>query len=99
MSQNNFVIQDVVEHVYRESDYRAPKAIQHAIKKMVAKLWVFLLIMGLSAGIGYVAVYLPDSIEKQKESLGTGAIPGMPEGLDRLSDDQKRKLMQQMGGQ
>jgi hypothetical protein len=99
MSQNNFIIQDVVEHVYRKGDYRGLKAIQHALRKLVAKLWVFLLIMGLSAGIGYVAVYLPDSIEKQKESLGAGAIPGMPEGLDRLSDDQKRQLMKQMGGQ
>ena len=100
MSQNNFVIQDVVTHVYREDDYRSPKIIINTFKKLISKSWIFLLILALSAGIGYVAVYLPDSIAQKAESLGSGieGLEGMQESLQGLSDAQKKELYERYKG-
>lgn len=97
MSQNNFVIQDIVTHVYRENDYRSPAMILNTIKKMISKSWIFLILLALSAGIGYVAVYLPDSIAQKAESLDT--IEGLPGDLQDLSDTQKQELMKRFQGQ
>ena len=102
MSQNNFVIQDVVTHVYREDDYRSPKIIINTFKKLISKSWIFLLILALSAGIGYVAVYLPDSIAKKAESLGgiegLEGLEGLPKELQGLSDEQKKELYERYKG-
>lgn len=97
MSQNNFVIQDIVTHVYRENDYRSPAMILNAIKKMISKSWIFLILLALSAGIGYVAVYLPDSIAQKAESSDT--MEGLPGDLQDLSDTQKQELMKRFQGQ
>lgn len=97
MSQNNFVIQDVVEHVYREDDYRSSRALSNAVRKIFQKLWIFIIIIGLSAGIGYVAVYLPDTMAQRSESMESSG--GMPRELQGLSDSQKKELMKQFQGQ
>lgn len=97
MSQNNFVIQDIVEHVYKESDYRSSKIVKNTFRKMIKKLWIFILIIGLSAGIGYVAVYMPDKIAQEKKSLG--GMDGMQKKLQGLSDAQKKELLKQFQGQ
>ena len=99
MSQNNFVIQDVVTHVYREDDHRSPKIFLNTFRKLIGKSWIFLIILLLSAGIGYVAVYLPDSIAKKAESLGgIEGLEGLPEGLQGLSDIQKKELYERYKG-
>ena len=102
MSQDNFVIQDVVTHVYREDDYRSQKVFVSTFKKLIRKIWIFLIIMLLSAGIGYVAVYLPDSIAKKAESLGgiegLEGLEGMQEKLQGLSDAQKKELYERYKG-
>ena len=100
MSQNNFVIQDVVTHVYRENDYRSPRIFANTFRKLIGKIWIFLIIMALSAGIGYVAVYLPDSIAQKAESPGSGieGLEGMQKGLEGLSDAQKKELYDRYKG-
>ena len=100
MSQNNFVIQDVVTHVYRENDYGSPKITINAFRRLLRKSWIFLIILALSAGIGYIAVYLPDSVAKKTESMGgLGGLEGIPSDLQNLSDEQKRELMKRFQGQ
>ena len=100
MSQNNFIIQDVVSHVYREDDYRSQRIVRNAFRKILGKSWIFLIIMALSAGIGYVAVYLPDSVARKAESLGgLEGLEGLPSDLQNLSDEQKMELMKRYKGQ
>ena len=100
MSQNNFVIQDVVTHVYREDDYRSPNIVRNAFRKILSKSWIFIIILALSAGIGYVAVYLPDSVARKAESLGgIEGLEGLPGDLQNLSDEQKKELMKRVQGQ
>ena len=97
MSQNNFVIQDVVTHVYREDDYRSPKIFRNTFRKIISKIWIFLILLLVSAGIGYVAVYLPDSIAQKAGSSDT--MQGLPTDLQNLSDTQKQELMKRFQGQ
>lgn len=97
MSQNNFVIQDIVTHVYRENDYRSPKIFRNTYRKIINKIWIFLILLIVSAGIGYIAVYLPDSIARKAESSGT--MEGFPAELQNLSDAQKQELMKRFQGQ
>ncbi len=104
MSQNNFVVQDVVSHVYRKSDYGAHRVILHTFHKIMKKMWLFLIVIGLSAGIGYVAVYLPETMAKSSGSSSLGALGGMDkegmrEKFNNLSDEQKKDLIKQFGGQ
>ncbi len=97
MSQNNFVIQDVVAHVYSEDDYHPSRAVGNAFRKILRNSWIFLVIIGLSAGIGYVAVYLPDTIAQKAGSMESAV--GIPRELQGLSDTQKKELMEQFRGQ
>ncbi len=100
MGQNNFVIQDVVAHVYHENDYHSAKFCSHAMKRVFKKSWIFLVIVVLSAGIGYLAVYLPDSISRHAEKTGMESMMGgIPSQIQNLSDKQKREIMKQLGGQ
>jgi hypothetical protein len=100
MSQNNFVVQDVVSHVYCESDYGAHRVILNTLRKIIKKMWLFLVIILLSAGIGYVAVYLPETMARHSEpSLGGMESGEIKKKHDNLSDEQKKELMKQFGGQ
>lgn len=100
MSQNNFVVQDVVSHVYRKSDYSAPSVILNTLRNMMRKIWIFLVVILFSAGIGYVAVYLPETMARNAESFQGGIGGGdIKSKLDNLSDEQKRELIKQFGGQ
>ena len=97
MSQNNFVIQDIVTHVYRENDYRSPKIFINTFRKLIRKIWIFLIILLLSAGIGYVAVYLPDSVPRKTASLK--GMEGLPKDIQGLTDAQKKEILKQLKGQ
>ena len=102
MSQNNFVVQDVVSHVYRKSDYGAHRVILNTLRNMLRKMWLFLVVILLSAGIGYVAVYLPETMARNADASlgGVGMESGdLREKLNNLSDEQKQELMKQFGGQ
>ena len=99
MLSDNYVVMDVVQHVDDEKEYKRSRSFFRSLNKLKQKAWVFLIIVGLSSGIGYVAVYLPDQLETQSE--GMSAMPGSPEEMkskfDNLSEEQKETLMKAMG--
>jgi hypothetical protein len=112
MSQSNFIVQDVVKHVYDEKEYRPRRIISTTIKRMVGKAWLYIIILALSGGVGYLAVYLPDAMKSQASagngldaaSFLNGAGPGggnaMKDKLRGLSSEQKAALMEKyLGGQ
>jgi hypothetical protein len=65
---------------------------------------MFGLILAVSLGVGYSAVYLADSMNKsplEDDSSGLGALSKMAGGgaagaLGNLSDDQKKALLKQL---
>ncbi len=97
MSQNNFVIQDIVTHVYKEQDYHQKRVLTGTIRRLLKKVWLFCVLLVLSAGIGYFAVYLPDSIPKSENVLGSlDMLNKMPKDLNSLSDSQKKELYKKL---
>lgn len=92
MSRNNFIIEDIVTHVYRDSDYRPRNAFKNALKMLVRKLWLFLVIIALSAGVGYVAVYLPESLRAGSDE-SAGGLEDLKSNYQNLSDEQKQELL------
>lgn len=100
MSATNYVVRDMVHHIHDEHDYRAGKSVSGTFRKFKENFWVFILIICFSCGAGYVAVYLPDTLQAQKEKLeaAEGSLAGYQEKLSTLSNEQKAALMQQLGG-
>ena len=101
MSQSNFVVQDVVSHVYRKSDYGAHRVVLHTVRNLLRKMWLFIVVVALSAGIGYVAVYLPETMARKADNATLGGFDtgDLQSKFDNLSDEQKKELMKQFGGQ
>ena len=94
MSRNNFIIEDIVTHVYRESDYRPRNALKNALKMLLRKMWLFLVIVALSAGIGYVTVYLPQTLP-QRETETMEGLEGLKNNFQGLSEEQKQEILKQ----
>ncbi|MDD5673374.1 MAG: hypothetical protein PHC61_04370 [Chitinivibrionales bacterium] len=102
MSQNNFIVQDVVAHIHDEEAYQLKRSTGHIFHKIVKNFWMYGFIMALSLGVGYSAVYIADSSGKSAQQddvssmlsgLGKAAGAG---GLGSLSDDQKKALLKQL---
>jgi len=108
MSQNNFVVQDVVAHIHDEEDYQFKRSTGHIFQKITKNLWMYGFILALSLGVGYSAVYLADSANRPAQGDENSMISGLKAagaagGLGNLSNDQKRELLKQLqsagGGQ
>lgn len=97
---SNYVIRDMVTHIQDESQYRARRSASRTFRKLRQKFWLFFIIIGLSSGVGYLAVYLPDSIENQKANLESqmGDLSDYQSKFQNLSEDQKAAIMKQLGG-
>ena len=102
MALNNYVVRDIVQYIHDENEYRTRRSFSDVFDKLKANFWIFFIIVGLSGGVGYLAVYLPGMVESQQAKLessfgGTGT-EGMRSKFDQLSAEQKAQIMQQMGG-
>ena len=102
MASSNYVVRDIVQYIHDENEYRTGRSFSDVIEKLKTNFWIFFIIVGLSGGVGYCAVYLPSVIETQQSKLestfdGEGT-EGMRGKFNHLSAEQKAMLMQQMGG-
>jgi hypothetical protein len=102
MASNNYVVRDIVQYIHDENEYRTRRSLSDVFEKLKANFWIFFIIVGLSCGVGYCAVYLPGMIESQQAKLestfGDEGSEGMKSKFNKLSVEQKAQLMQQMGG-
>ena len=97
MADQKHNIQCIVEHTFQVSNEHSKVTVVNKSKNFLKKLLIFFGIIGMTAAIGYFAVYLPDSVPKQKEASGIEGIKGVPSEINNLSDEQKRKLKEYMG--
>lgn len=106
MSQSNLVVRDVIHHIERQDEYRSRRSLSRSIRKLMSKIWMFLIIVGLSSVVGFCAVYLPDRMSAASSMMNAPGVGSMSsqdfqskkDAFDQLSDDQKQKLMEQFGG-
>jgi hypothetical protein len=102
MASSNYVVRDIVQYIHDENEYRTRRSFSDVFEKLKANFWIFFIIVGLSGGIGYCAVYLPSMIDEQQAKLestfGGGGSGDMRSKFNQLSAEQKAQLMQQMGG-
>ncbi len=100
MTSNNYVVRDIVQYIHDDREYRSAHSFSGVFDKLKANFWIFVIIVGLSSGSGYLAVVLPSMIEKQQasiESMG-GNASVLREKFNKLSAEQKTQLLQQYGG-
>ena len=94
MAHKNFVIRDVVHHISHERDYRPNRAFSSIRHKFSRNFWIFFVIIAMSSGLGYLAVYLPDVLESRRSQTSTlmdiGRMSADPE---QLADTQKQQIM------
>jgi hypothetical protein len=102
MASNNYVVRDIVQYIHDENEYRTRRSFSDVFEKLKANFWIFFIIVGLSGGVGYLAVYLPNMVESQQAKLGSSfdeiGSEGTRSKFNHLSAEQKAMLMQQMGG-
>jgi hypothetical protein len=102
MASSNYVVRDIVQYIHDENEYRTERSFSDVFDKLKANFWIFFIIVGLSGGIGYCAVYLPGMFDAQQAKLEStfegGGSEGMRSRFNQLSAEQKAQLMQQMGG-
>jgi uncharacterized membrane protein SpoIIM required for sporulation len=94
MAHKNFVIRDVVHHISHERDYRPNRAFSSTRRKFFRNFWIFFVIVAMSSGLGYLAVYLPDLIESRRSQASTLMDMGrFAKDPEQLSDSQKQQIM------
>jgi hypothetical protein len=102
MASNNYVVRDIVQYIHDENEYRTRRSFSDVFEKLKTNFWIFFIVVGLSGGVGYLAVYLPGMVESQQAKLEStfddGGTEGMRGKFNHLSAEQKAMLMQQMGG-
>lgn len=87
MSQQNFVIQDSVEYVYRRKHYGIGSTFRHIRRKILAlKLYFFLTLF--CAGGGALAVYISDFTPPS-----LGAVTDFSD-IENMSMEQKKGMME-----
>ena len=102
MSSSNYVVRDVVRHIDDEREYRASRSASHTVSKLSKNLWIFLVIVGLSSGLGFVAVYLPDAMASRAAEFGSteermGDLRQRYETMSEAEKERAKELMGQMG--
>lgn len=102
MPSNNYVVRDVVRHIDDEREYRPRRSASRTVSKLKKNLWIFLVIVGLSSGLGFVAVYLPDAMASRAAALGSseervGDLRQRYKNMSETEKEQVKKLMEQMG--
>jgi len=102
MASNNYVVRDIVQYIHDENEYRTRRSFSDVLDKLKVNFWIFFIIVGLSCGVGYCAVYLPSLIQAQQSKLEStlddGGTGSMRSKFNNLSAEQKAQIMQQMGG-
>jgi hypothetical protein len=103
MASNNYIVRDIVQYIHDENEYKTSRSIFSVFEKLKANFWIFIIIVGVSAGAGYFAVYLPSiiaaqqaKVESQFEGLGGGSSE-MKNRFEKLNPEEKAALMKQLG--
>jgi hypothetical protein len=102
MASNNYVVRDIVQYIHDENEYKAARSAFSVFEKLKANFWIFIIIVGISCGAGYLTVYLPSIMEAQ-QSIGGSSFEGgstseMKNRFQKLSPEEKEALMKQLGG-
>jgi hypothetical protein len=92
-THNNFVIQDVVHHIYDEGYYRSSSSFWMSIRKLLRNLRLYVIIIIISCGVGYLAVSLPDLMKSATPSVSS--FPGLPAGM---SVNDVKSVLKEQGG-
>ena len=93
--QSNFVIQDVVQYIPESRHSRRSR--RRAWRRMTRNLWIYLLIIGVSCSVGFVAVYLPGMISKQAAPIKSlMESDGAREYYNQLPDEEKEALKREL---
>jgi hypothetical protein len=102
MASNNYIVRDIVHYIHDENEYRTRRSFSDVFDKLKANFWIFFIIVGLSCGVGYCAVYLPSLVESQQakseSTFDDESAGGMRSKFNHMSAEQKAQIMQQMGG-
>ena len=101
--KQNFVIHDVVQHVYERDYYSERGSFRQTIRQMIRNSRMYIVIVLISCGVGYLAVYLPDKMQSASPlQSGLGFSPeqikSMAAQAGSMSDEEKGQLRSKFDG-
>jgi len=92
MASPNYIIVDVVQHIHDERQYRASRGVGGSLRRGV---WVFALLLVVSATGGALAVFLPGAVaDAASSTIGAAAVRSR---IDNMTVDQKKQLARELG--
>ena len=91
MALENFVIRDVVHYHNTGERGRKTSVFVSFFYLIRNNVWILLIMLAVSSGVGYVAVYLP-GISGVQQSSGSSSLSAMSKGLENMSMEEKMAL-------
>jgi len=92
MALENFVIRDVVQ--YAETSPKGPSGITGIISLVKKNILPLVIIVIVSGGVGYVAVYLPSLKSGASSLVDEAAVGVIKSRVDGLDDQQARQMLE-----